>query len=60
MQYSKREISKWVNFGELPKRKLPTYMGKEPVAMDVFQVIDDTLKVYPDLNEAIKEYVDGI
>ena len=60
MQYSKKELSNWYNFGKLPKRHLPTYMNDDAVALDVFGVIQDTLKQDPEALESIKEFVDGI
>ena len=62
MQYSRKELSKWVNFGKLPKRRLPSYFTdtEELKSLNIFGVIDDTLKQVPDLKQALKEYVDGI
>lgn len=60
MQYSRKELSYWTNFGKLPKRQLPSYMDDDAKSLNVFGVIDDTLKRVPDVLEALKEYVDGI
>ena len=60
MQYSRRELSRWVNSGELPKRHLPSYMDDEARSLNIFGVIDHTLKACPEVLEALKEYVDGI
>lgn len=59
MQYSKKELSNWYNFGELPKRKLPRYYTESLNYLDVFDVINDTLETYPDLIEALKEFING-
>lgn len=60
MQYSRRELSNWYNFGKLPKRHLPSYMDDDAKSLNVFGVIDHTLKECPEILEALKEYVDGI
>lgn len=60
--YSSKELSHWVNFGKLPNRHLPGYFTDEEnlKSLNVFGVIDDTLKHCPDVLEALKEYVNGI
>ena len=59
MQYSKKELAYWYNFGKLPKRQLPSYMDDDAKSLNIFGVIDDTLNKVPEIKEALKEYVDG-
>ena len=59
MQYSRKELSNWYNFGKLPKRKLPIYITNEEEGLDVFGVIEDTLKNEPGILDALKEYITG-
>lgn len=59
--YSQKEKSYWYNFGEMPKRNLPSYYAdsEEMQSFNIFGVIDHTLKACPEVLEALKEYVNG-
>lgn len=60
MQYSKRELTYWYNFGHLPKRNLATYISDDNSKLNVFEVIKDSLNRDPELLDSLKDFIAGI